>query len=257
MRPVRRELDVRDARLCGHLHGGLGAVADLLQRNRVDAGAGKAGGAVWTVGLRIHAGASEPVHRLRELGDRRIGPRLGQRDHLLVRAEQRLRQRLGVERVDDRLRRQHVSGRVGCGGHLRLHPGPAVKENRRENQGEQDEDVHEAAVGHESLLTADCNPSRQASCALDRKMSWAGCEADRRAATARRWRGPGANRPNRHVCGATSAGASRRMAPSGPTSNARRFSDIAMPVPSAFTRGFFQRPEIEEAIASARHPSGP
>ena len=189
VRPVGRELHVRDARLGGHLHRRLGAVADFLQRDRVDAGPGKAGRAVRSVGAWIHARAGEPVHRLGELGDRRIGARLRQRDHLLVGAEQRLRQRLGVECVDDGLRRQDVPGRIGCGRHLRLHSWPAVKGHRHENHDEQDEDVQEAAryaSRHEWLLTADCNPWLHAPCALDRKMSWAGCESGLPTATASR-----------------------------------------------------------------------
>ena len=42
MRTVGRELDVRDARLRRHFHCRLGAVGDLLQRDRVDAGARQA-----------------------------------------------------------------------------------------------------------------------------------------------------------------------------------------------------------------------
>ena len=141
MRAVGRELHVRDARLRRHLHGGLGAVGNLLQRDRIDPGAGQAGRAVRTVRLRVHARAGEPVHRLRELRDRRVGPRLRERHDLFVRAEQRLRQRLGIEGVDDRLGRQHVLRCIGGRRHLRDHPRSAVKDDRRENDGGQDEGV--------------------------------------------------------------------------------------------------------------------
>ena len=80
------------------------------------------------------------------------GARLRQRHYLLVGAERRLRQELGVEDVDDRLRRQHILRRVRRGGHLR---GDALALAKSEHgRGDEDGERNGAdrASQHKALL---------------------------------------------------------------------------------------------------------
>src|SRR5204863_4969454 len=83
-------------------------VGDFLQRDRINASTRQPGRAVWAVGLRVDARAGQAQHRLRELRDGRIGPRLDQRELLFVRIDGDLWRRFSIEDIDDVLRRQQV-----------------------------------------------------------------------------------------------------------------------------------------------------
>src|SRR5262249_14995718 len=69
--------------------------------------------------------------------------RFRDRDDQVIRAEQRLRQRLGVEGVDDVLRRQYVARRLGAGRNLHLR-----RDHRREKNGYDDGETSGPDSGH-------------------------------------------------------------------------------------------------------------